>query len=146
MAAILTVQGGIIMQNRQISPRGVYLALLAAAAVLCLTAGLAWLVRGQPQAAPPRYLLRDCAGHPALYTAEGTGPLATYEEIYTHLLPESDVLALQQGVYLANEAELQQRLEDYGHLSRVNAQKSKNIFYEARMRAISSRKSCSEHR
>ena len=77
MAAILTVQGGIIMQNRQISPRGVYLALLAAAAVLCLAAGLAWLVRGQPQAAPPRYLLRDCAGHPALYTAEGTGPLAT---------------------------------------------------------------------
>ena len=97
------------MQNRQISPRGIYLALLAAAAVLCLAAGLAWLVRGQPQAAPPRYLLRDCAGHPALYTAEGT-----YEEIYTHLLPESDVLALQQGVYLANEAELQQRLEDYG--------------------------------
>ena len=87
------------MQNRQISPRGVYLALLAAAAALCLAAGLAWLVRGQPQAAPPRYLLRDCA---------------TYEEIYTHLLPESDVLALQQGVYLANEAELQQRLEDYG--------------------------------
>ena len=41
-------------------------------------------------------------------------PLATYEEIYTHLLPESDVLALQQGLYLANEAELQQRLEDYG--------------------------------
>ena len=95
MAAILTVQGGIIMQNRQISPRGVYLA-------------------PQPQVAPPRYLLRDCAGHPALYTAEGTGPLTTYEEIYTHLLPESDVLALQQGVYLANEAELQQRLEDYG--------------------------------
>ena len=114
MAAILTVQGGIIMQNRQISPHGVYLALLAAAAALCMAAGLAWLVRGQPQAAPPRYLLRDCAGHPALYTAEGTGPLATYEEIYTHLLPESDVLALQQGVYLANEAELQQRLEDYG--------------------------------
>lgn len=36
--------------------------------------------------------------------------------------------------------------EKNGHLSRVNAQKSKNIFYEARMRAISSRKSCSEHR
>lgn len=32
------------------------------------------------------------------------------------------------------------------HLSRVNAQKSKNNFQEARMRAISSRKSCSEHR
>lgn len=37
-------------------------------------------------------------------------------------------------------------LEVGRHLSRVNAQKSKNIFYEARMRAISSRKSCSEHR
>lgn len=35
---------------------------------------------------------------------------------------------------------------DMGHLSRVNAQKSKNNFQEARMRAISSRKSCSEHR
>ena len=33
-----------------------------------------------------------------------------------------------------------------GRLSRVNAQKSKNNFQEARMRAISSRKSCSEHR
>ena len=50
----------------------------------------------------------------ALYTAEGTGPLATYEEIYTRLLPESDVLALQQGVFVSDEAELQRRLEDYG--------------------------------
>ena len=38
------------------------------------------------------------------------------------------------------------KIAEAGHLSRVNAQKSKNIFYEARMRAISSRKSCSEHR
>ena len=102
------------MQNRQISPRGVYLALLAAAAVLCMAAGLAWLVRGQPQAAPPRYLLRDSGGHIALYTADGIGPLATYDDLYTRLLPESDVLALQQGVFVADEAELQRRLEDYG--------------------------------
>ena len=46
--------------------------------------------------------------------ADGTGPLATYEDIYTHLLPESDVLALQQGVQVADEVELQRRLEDYG--------------------------------
>ena len=39
-----------------------------------------------------------------------------------------------------------ENMEPFSHLSRVNAQKSKNIFYEARMRAISSRKSCSEHR
>ena len=114
MAAILTVQGGIIMQNRQISPRGVYLALLAAAAVLCLAAGLAWLVRPQPETAAPRYLLKDSGGHVALYTADGIGPLATYDDLYTRLLPESDVLALQQGVFVADEAELQRRLEDYG--------------------------------
>ena len=114
MAAILTVQGGIIMQNRQISPRGVYLALLAAAAVLCLAAGLVWFARPQPETAAPRYLLKDSGGHVALYTADGIGPLATYDDLYTRLLPESDVLALQQGVFVADEAELQRRLEDYG--------------------------------
>ena len=62
------------MQNRQISPRGVYLALLAAAAVLCLTAGLAWFVRGQPQAAPPRYLLRDTRRPPGPVYSRGHRP------------------------------------------------------------------------
>ena len=90
MAAILTVQGGIIMQNRQIDGRG------------------------QPSPAPARYLLKDSGGHVALYTADGIGPLATYDDLYTRLLPESDVLALQQGVFVADEAELQRRLEDYG--------------------------------
>ena len=102
------------MQNGQIGPRGVYLSLLAAVAGLCVAAGLYWLIRGQDAPAPPRYLLKDSGGHVALYTAEGTGPLATYEEIYTRLLPESDVLALQQGVFVSDEAELQRRLEDYG--------------------------------
>ena len=40
MAAILTVQGGIIMQNRQIDGHGLYLSLLAGLAVLCLAAAL----------------------------------------------------------------------------------------------------------
>ena len=102
------------MQNRQISPRGVYLALLAAAAVLCLAAALVWFARPQPETAAPRYLLKDSGGHVALYTADGIGPLATYDDLYTRLLPESDVLALQQGVFVADEAELQRRLEDYG--------------------------------
>ena len=102
------------MQNRQIGHRGVYLSLLAAVAGLCVAAGLYWLIRGPDTSAPPRYLLKDSGGHVALYTAEGTGPLATYEEIYTRLLPESDVLALQQGVFVSDEAELQRRLEDYG--------------------------------
>ena len=101
MVPILSTQGGIIMQNRQI--RRVYLSLLAAAAVLCIAAGMVWFLRGQPSPAPARYLLKDSGG-----------PLAIYEDIYTHLLPESDVLALQQGVQVADEVELQRRLEDYG--------------------------------
>ena len=104
MAAILTVQGGIIMQNRQIDGHGLYLSLLA----------LVWFARPQPETAAPRYLLKDSGGHVALYTADGVGPLATYDDLYTRLLPESDVLALQQGVFVADEAELQRRLEDYG--------------------------------
>ena len=111
MAAILTVQGGIIMQNRQIDGHGLYLSLLA---VLCLAAALVWFARPQPETAAPRYLLKDSGGHVALYTADGIGPLATYDDLYTRLLPESDVLALQQGVFVADEAELQRRLEDYG--------------------------------
>ena len=111
MAAILTVQGGIIMQNRQIDGHGLYLSLLAGLAVLCLAV---WFARPQPETAAPRYLLKDSGGHVALYTADGIGPLATYDDLYTRLLPESDVLALQQGVFVADEAELQRRLEDYG--------------------------------
>ena len=40
--------------------------------------------------------------------------LARYDEIYTRLLPEGDALALQQGVPITDERELQKRLEDYG--------------------------------
>ena len=101
------------MGNAQKSARFLYLSLLGALAVLCIAAGVLWFVRGQ-QRAEPRYLLKDVGGHPALYTIDGSGPLARYEEIYTRLLPEGDVLALQQGVPITDEAELQKRLEDYG--------------------------------
>ena len=86
MAAILTVQGGIIMQNRQIDGHGLYLSLLAGLAVLCLAAALVWFARPQPETAAPRYLLKDSGGHVALYTADGIGPLATYDDLYTRLL------------------------------------------------------------
>lgn len=77
--------------------------------------GALWFALGsrpQPQQ-NTGYLLKDNGGHLALYTADGTGPLAEYD-IYTRLLPENDILALQEGVAVADEAELQQRLEDYG--------------------------------
>lgn len=100
---------------RKFLPKGKkrYLMLLGAAAVVCLAVGLALLLfptRAQPE---PAYLLKDHAGKLALYTAEGAGPLAEYD-IYTRLLPEKDLLALQQGVAVADETELQRRLEDYG--------------------------------
>lgn len=92
-----------------------YLSLLGALALLCVVAGALWFALGsrpQPQQ-NTGYLLKDNGGHLALYTADGTGPLAEYD-IYTRLLPENDILALQEGVAVADEAELQQRLEDYG--------------------------------
>lgn len=46
-------------------------------------------------------------------TSSARSPLAQYD-LLTRLLPEQDVLALQQGVPVQDEAELQQRLEDYG--------------------------------
>lgn len=58
-------------------------------------------------------MLKDNAGRLALYTPDGIGPLAQYD-VYTRLLPEPDCLALQQGVSIYTEAELQQKLEDYG--------------------------------
>lgn len=92
----------------------VYLSLLGVLAAACLLGGALWLCRGRTEPQGPKYLLRDNGGHPALYTADGAGPLAQYDEIYTRLLPESDALALQQGVPIQDETELQRRLEDYG--------------------------------
>ena len=83
--------------------------------MLCIVAGALWFALGsRPQAEQSTgYLLKDNGGHLALYTADGPLALAEYD-IYTRLLPEHDILALQEGVAVADEAELQQRLEDYG--------------------------------
>lgn len=91
-----------------------YFTLLAALAALCVAGATVWFaVQAHRREAAPQYLLKDSGGHLALYTAEGAGPLAEYD-IYTRLLPEGDVLALQQGVSVQDEHALQQLLEDYG--------------------------------
>lgn len=93
-----------------------YYSLLGALAVLCIAAAATWFGQAELERREqdsPRYLLKDNGGYLALYTADGTGPLAEYD-IRTRLLPEEDVLALQQGVLVEDEAELQRRLEDYG--------------------------------
>ena len=57
--------------------------------------------------------LQESGGYLALYSGDGQGPLAEYD-IRVRMLPEQDVLALQQGVPVQDEAELQKMLEDYG--------------------------------
>ncbi|MBM6899134.1 hypothetical protein H6B10_05370 [Gemmiger formicilis] len=102
------------MEKKRISGSSLYLLVLGVIALLCLAGGVWWLMYGRTQNPAPMYLLKDNAGHVALYSGDGSGPLAQYEEIYTRLLPESDVLALQQGVPVYSETELEKRLEDYG--------------------------------
>lgn len=102
------------MEKKRISGSSLYLLVLGVIALLCLAGGVWWLMYGRTQNPAPMYLLKDNAGHVALYSGDGSGPLAQYEGIYTRLLPESDVLALQQGVPVYSETELEKRLEDYG--------------------------------
>lgn len=103
------------MGHRQDRGRNLCCSLIAALALLCIMAAAVWfaLEARRPPEEPAGYLLMDNGGRLALYAADGTGPLAEYD-IYTRLLPEQDFLALQQGVAVADEAELQKRLEDYG--------------------------------
>lgn len=69
----------------------------------------------QPQPPEATYYLRDYHGRVAVYAAGGDAaqPLEIYD-IYTRLLPEQDLLALQSGVPAADDAALQRLLEDYG--------------------------------
>ena len=83
-------------------PRGYrrYLLGLAMLALLCIAAAVTvFFVPVQKQQPQAQYLLKDNAGRLALYTPDGTGPLAQYD-VYTRLLPEPDCLALQQGVFV----------------------------------------------
>lgn len=92
----------------------VYLSALGILAALIIAAAGFLLAAGTQRAVPAaQYLLKDNGGRLALYTADGAGPLAQYD-VYTRLLPEEDLLALQQGVAVCSDAELQQKLEDYG--------------------------------
>ena len=94
--------------------RPVWLAVLGALAALGIGVSAALMLAPSPAPVAPAYLLKDHGGKLALYAADGGGLLEEYD-IYTRLLPEQDVLALQQGVPVADEGELQQRLEDYGY-------------------------------
>ena len=53
------------------------------------------------------------AGKLALFKTGENTPVTRYE-IYTGLLPEQDVAALQQGIPVATQKELRRYLEDFG--------------------------------
>ena len=101
------------MGNAQKSAKYLYLSLLGALAVLCIAAGIWWFIRGQ-QRAEPQYLLKTTAAIrrciPSTAAARWPGTM----KFTPAFLPEGDALALQQGVPITDERELQKRLEDYG--------------------------------
>lgn len=68
-----------------------------------------------PNTKPPEapYYLKDCQGKLALYGNDSKEQLKQYD-IYTYLLPPSDVNALRQGLPVNSPAELNALLEDYG--------------------------------
>ena len=63
------------------------------------------------QVAP--YLLREDAGLIALFRPGQEEPVRVYE-LYTHLLPQEDVLSLQKGIPIESEEQLARLLEDFG--------------------------------
>ena len=64
-------------------------------------------------AEPPSYTLGEDSGKLALFKTGENTPVTRYE-IYTGLLPEQDVAALQQGIPVATQKELRRYLEDFG--------------------------------
>ena len=76
---------------------------------LCVVFTLFWPSNSHDYA----YIPRDYKGKLAVYEMDGAQPLEVYE-VYTHLLPESDVLHLQKGIPVETEEELHRLLEDFG--------------------------------
>lgn len=93
-----------------------WVSLLALLCVAGLGLSLFWMVRpapAAPESAAAPYLLKDYGGRLAVFAPEGGEPLRVYE-VYTHLLPEGDVAALQQGIPVESQERLDRLLEDFG--------------------------------
>ncbi|TCL59204.1 hypothetical protein [Allofournierella massiliensis] len=94
----------------------VWIYLLALLCALGLAASVAvFMLRPFEEEAPESsYTLRDWHGRLALFeSGEAEQPVEVYD-VYTHLLPENDVLSLQAGIPLENREQLQRLLEDFG--------------------------------
>ena len=83
-------------------------------AVFAVSVGLFLLLAHPGRAGePPSYTLGEDSGKLALFKTGENTPVTRYE-IYTGLLPEQDVAALQQGIPVATQKELRRYLEDFG--------------------------------
>ena len=85
-------------------------------AVFAVSVGLFLLLAHPGRAGAPSLLPTRWARIPAMLALFKTGentPVTRYE-IYTGLLPEQDVAALQQGIPVATQKELRRYLEDFG--------------------------------
>lgn len=67
-----------------------------------------------PEKSAPSYILKDWGGHLALFHNNDIIPFQVYEEVYTHLLPQTDVEELRRGIPLYSEDEIDRILEDFG--------------------------------
>ncbi|OUP24357.1 MULTISPECIES: BofC C-terminal domain-containing protein [Eubacteriales] len=97
----------------------VWIYLLALLCALGLAASVAvFALRPFEKESPSSgYTLRDWHGKLALFASGESGeedqPVEVYD-VYTHLLPEQDVLSLQAGIPLESQEQLQRLLEDFG--------------------------------
>lgn len=94
-----------------------WVSLLAVLCAVSLAVSLFWMTGparsgGEAASATP-YLLKDWGGRLAVFAPGGEEPLQVYD-VYTHLLPEGDVAALQQGIPVESEERLNRLLEDFG--------------------------------
>ncbi len=67
----------------------------------------------QPQQPQIEYIVKDYCGKVAVFENNSKTPLVVYE-IYTHLLPESDIEILRRGIKVNSQEQLQHCLEDLG--------------------------------
>ena len=90
---------------------------LALVCALSLALSLVWMVRPEEAVssspAESTLLLKDYGGRLAVFRPGESEPLQVYE-VYTHLLPEGDVAALQAGIPVDSEDRLDRLLEDFG--------------------------------
>ena len=59
------------------------------------------------------YIVKEYGGKVAVFTPDGTEPLAVYE-VYVHLLPENDIELLRKGIAVDDDYTLLKTLEDFG--------------------------------